>query len=334
MTNSAIITGDTAALSSALAQHIKPFAEVARGLLEMGYSPIPQQGQACRIPGWPQYAQTPIAADDIARFAGSPIPYDIGIALWYRRVVAVDRDTDDPDVVAALRPVFRCIYARGGVPVAKIGSKGATSFFRFDGDAFTSLAYRSSIAVLLELLGPGRATTLPPSLHPKTGQRYEWATRRTLLDTSVDQLPLLNALDVQAIAEALAPWLIPTKPTPIKAPRTTPRVHHDVGRRRQTQYVLAILARRCAQLETMGKDSGRNDEAFSIACRVGRWVHHGLIDEHIVMDAILAASATNHLVAEDGRASVVAAIRNGLKRTAGDELPDLGSSIAGGHRHA
>ena len=179
MTNSAIITGDTAALSSARAQHIKPFAEVARGLLEMGYSPIPQQGQACRIPGWPQYAQTPIAADDIARFAGSPIPYDIGIALWYRRVVAVDRDTDDPDVVAALRPVFRCIYARGGVPVAKIGSKGATSFFRFDGDAFTRLTYRSSIAVFQV----AQVRHSPESIAPMPERADAWARAwRAVLD--------------------------------------------------------------------------------------------------------------------------------------------------------
>ena len=98
MTHSAISTEDAAALSSTRTQSIKPFAEAARCLLEMGYSPIPQQGQACRISGWPRYAQTPMGTDDLARFAGSPFPYDIGIALGQANVVVGDRDTDDEDV--------------------------------------------------------------------------------------------------------------------------------------------------------------------------------------------------------------------------------------------
>lgn len=313
---------------------IKPFAESARTLVSMGHSPIPQHGQACRVQGWPRFAKQPLDPHELNRYAGSPIPYDIGIALGHANVVVVDRDTDDEDVRAALRPVFEIVYRRGGVPVAKFGSKGLTSFFRYDGEGLTNSVFQSANGVLVEVLGTGRSTTLPPSMHPQTGRRYEWVTRRTLLDTTPSELPSLRHEDVLAIRKALTPWL--KLPSPVRSTARAPMAISldDAQRRRQEKYGLKILDDECRMLSSMQKDSGRNLAAFHLASRVGRWVQNGVIDEKVVTDAVLSASVTNRLVAEEGRASVLAAIRSGFKRAVNDELPDLGRSNTGGRRHA
>ena len=313
---------------------IKPFAESARTLVSMGHSPIPQHGQACRVQGWPRFAKQPLDPHELNRYAGSPIPYDIGIALGHANVVVVDRDTDDEDVRAALRPVFEIVYRRGGVPVAKFGSKGLTSFFRYDGEGLTNSVFQSTNGVLVEILGTGRSTTLPPSMHPKTERRYEWVTRRTLLDTAPSELPSLRPEDVLAIRKALTPWL--KLPSPVRSTARAPMAISldDAQRRRQEKYGLKILDDECRELAGMVKGSGRNRKVYDVACRVGRWVHNGILEATDVIDAIVCACLANGLVAEDGRSSVIKSARSGLSKSANDQLPLLPPSRMGGTRHA
>ena len=314
---------------------IKPFAETALRLLEQGYSPLPQQGQACRVPGWPRYSRETMPLADVACFAGSSTPCDIGLALGFNGVVAIDRDTDDEAVCAALRPVFEAIYGRGGVPIAKFGSKGLTSFFRCTVAVFVNRIFRRSAQdILVELLGPGRSTTLPPSIHPKSGRQYAWATKRTLLDTTPDELPVLLPEDVLAIEKALSPWIEPPKPirAPVRAISSTDL--DEAQRRRQESYGLKILDEECRALAGMAKDSGRNRKVYDVACRIGRWAHRGIIDERIVVDAIVSACVANGLVAEDGRTSVIKSAHSGLSKSVNDQLPFLSSSCRGGTRHA
>ena len=276
-----------------------------------------------------------MALADVARYAGSATPYDIGIALGSNGVVAIDRDTDDAAVCAALRPVFAVIYGRGGVPIAKFGSKGLTSFFRWTGAVFVNRIFRSTAhEIIVELLGPGRSTTLPPSIHPKTCQPYSWATTRTLFDTTPDVLPVLFLEDVRAIEKALSPWVAPPNPVPTTVRAISPTELDEAQRRRQERYGLKILDEECRALAGMGKDSGRNRKAFEVACRVGRWVHHGIIDEALVVLAIENACLANGLVAENGRRSLVSTIRSGFSKSVNDSLPTLPPSRTGGGRHA
>ena len=335
MTHSPLDAEANRLASPAHTHRVKPFAETALRLLEHGYSPLPQQGQACLVPGWPRYSRETMALAHVARFAGSATPYDIGQALGFNGVVAVDRDTDDEAVCAALRPVFEVIYGRGGVPIAKFGSKGLTSFFRCTAAVFVNRIFRRSAQeILVELLGPGRSTTLPPSIHPKAGRPYAWATTRTLLDTTPDELPVLLPEDVLAIETALSPWIEPPKPirAPVRAISSTDL--DEAQRRRQESYGLKILDEECRALAGMAKDSGRNRKVYDVACRVGRWVHHGLIQECHVVDAIVSACVANGLFAEDGRLSVIKSAHSGLSKSVNDQLPLLSSSCRGGTRHA
>lgn len=92
---------------------------------------------------------------------------------------------------------------------------------------------------------------------------------------------------------------------------------------RQWRYSQSVLLRELRSLAAMQPGTGRNDRAYRLVCRVGRWVHHGIISrDHLVAD-MLDACERNGLVAEDGRRAVLCTIESGLARSAHDTLPEL-----------
>lgn len=93
---------------------------------------------------------------------------------------------------------------------------------------------------------------------------------------------------------------------------------------RQGRYAAAILTRELDDLAAMPPDSGRNDAVFRLVCRVGRWVHHGLIERDQLTSGVLDACARNGLITASGRKAVLATIASALAKSAGDALPDLG----------
>jgi hypothetical protein len=113
------------------------------------------------------------------------------------------------------------------------------------------------------------------------------------------------------------------------AVRTHPVTHryrpsepeHD----RQHRYASAILSRELCALAGMPPGSGRNHAAFRLVCRIGRWVHHGVVPRADFERDVLDACERNGLIAEDGRKAVLATIGSGLARSAGDALPELGA---------
>ncbi|MGD9806449.1 MAG: bifunctional DNA primase/polymerase [Hyphomicrobiaceae bacterium] len=303
----------------------KPFAEVAFRLLEMGYSPVPANGQACVGKGWPERSRELHSRDEIERFGHSPLNYNVALALGFNGLVIVDRDTDEPAVRDALRPIFTRIYSRGGIPCAKFGSKGMTTFFRWEGEAFRNRSFNDRHGtVILELSGAGRATVVPPSIHPKIGQPYRWTTPRTLLDTCPQDLPRLLPEDLQAIEQALAPFLPPQRePVPIRPSVATADLSEQ-DRRRHESYARRILEAESQTLSAMRPESGRNHRMFNLVCRVGKWVHAGILPPRDLTLSILAACESNGLTSESGRHAVVATINSGLAKSRNDALPDLG----------
>lgn len=99
------------------------------------------------------------------------------------------------------------------------------------------------------------------------------------------------------------------------------RPEHD----RQHRYAVTILSRELQALAAMLPGSGRNDAAFRLVCRVGRWVHSGIIARDQLIADVLAVCEANGLVRDDGRKAVLATIASGLAKSAGDALPDLGA---------
>lgn len=86
----------------------RPFREAALPLLAAGYSPIPIVPGTKRpaLAGWQRLCEAPLSPREIRRFAQSPIAYGVGVALGFDGLVAIDIDTDDAEIMAAIREVL------------------------------------------------------------------------------------------------------------------------------------------------------------------------------------------------------------------------------------
>lgn len=108
-------------------------------------------------------------------------------------IIAIDIDTDDTAVIYALA---------GPSPVRKVGSKGFTAFYRYEGQ--TSTNWKHNGEVICELLSDKRLTTIPPSPHRKTGEPYVWLENELI---GAD-LPMLGKRFIEAM-DKLYPRPVP-----------------------------------------------------------------------------------------------------------------------------
>jgi hypothetical protein len=124
----------------------------------------------------------------------------IGILLGPRSgdVVGIDNDSDDPRIAEALRSVLP------ETPVRKKGAKGDTGFYR--GPGIRSHAWMIDGRKVVEILGTGRQTVLPPTIHPGTGEPYRWTGTKTLEELRPEELPLLPPDIIARIDAVLAPF--------------------------------------------------------------------------------------------------------------------------------
>lgn len=190
-----------------------PFAAVGPKLVERGYSAIPILPGSKR----PGYGRTGLT--DWERF-GTRLPTEIEIAHWSGQeagvgvvgggphdLVAIDLDTDVQAVVTAVLSILPAS------PVRKAGAKGFTLFYR--GPGVASQSFNLDGRRVVDVIGPGRQTVVPPSLHP-SGQPYVWTGERALETVDPDDLPELPADVGDRIAAALAPlgW----HPEPVRPP--------------------------------------------------------------------------------------------------------------------
>jgi hypothetical protein len=203
--------------------------------------------------------------------------------------------------------------------IAKRGRRGWTVFCRDPSGSIRTQHFSG----MVDILAHGSQTVLPPTLHPDSGQPYHWIGAATLLSTPVTALPVIGPDIADRLAAALAPWLASaSRSGPSRAAlQRCGLPEHE--RDRQRRYVEAILAGELPALAAMGAGTGRNRAAFRLVCRVGRWVHRGIIPYDRFAADVLMACRRNGLVSDDGRKSVLATIASGLAKSAGDALPDL-----------
>lgn len=88
-------------------------------------------------------------------------------------------------------------------PVRKRGAKGYTGFYRYNGEQ--SLSWDVNGERVIDVLGDGRQTVLPPSQHPDQIS-YHWITEDVLPDFPVSELPALPADLASRITQALKPF--------------------------------------------------------------------------------------------------------------------------------
>jgi hypothetical protein len=195
-----------------------PYAQVGARLVERGYSAIPimpgtkrpgtkRRGEWVGLTNWRgEYGKRLPSRFEIQTWSQSEAGVCVVTGPGSRDLVAVDIDTDDDEIKSAIVGVLPATAVR------KAGAKGETLFFR--GPAVTeSKSWNIGKTRVCDLIGPGRQTVVPPSLHPDTGEPYRWTGPDALEDVSSAELPELPGDAADRISVALVPFGYEPEPT-------------------------------------------------------------------------------------------------------------------------
>jgi hypothetical protein len=282
--------------------------------------PILARSKRPAIDKWSDHCIDPLPEVEISRLIAQG-SFGLGVACGYAGLVAIDIDTEDPAIIAAVRKVLP------ESAVAKRGKKGRTDFYCDPSAEVVNRKFRGreGRVPIVEILAVGSQTVLPPTIHPDIGEPYVWLGESTLFDTVPEELPRITTENVDQLADVLAPWLHTR--TEVAAaddlrPRRNPGQLPEVERKRYEAYARKAVDAQAQELAAAGA-GGRNVALFNAACSVGRFAHHGLVTHAEVTAALVAACDRNGLLKEDGRHSILATIRSAIGFSSNDPLPEL-----------
>jgi hypothetical protein len=159
-----------------------------------------KRGEWQGLTAWQELSRRQPSKYELPIWESWPGHVGIGLVCGFAGLIAVDIDTDQPNILRALHAVLP--YS----PCGKRGQKGETLFFR-GAPAIRPRAFNIGKERIIDLLAEGRQTVLPPTLHADTGEPYRWTREgRALDDVTPNGLPELPE-DIEAkIEEALAPF--------------------------------------------------------------------------------------------------------------------------------
>jgi len=185
-----------------------PFATIGQRLIDLGYSAIPivpgekrpgafMRGEWRGMKEWERYCDRLPTTFEINNWEKWP---DAGVCVALGRasnLVAIDFDYGPDKLRAELEALLP------PSPVKKKGAKGYTAFYR--GSDIAARKWRVGGQSVMEILGHGRQTVLPPTIHPD-GMPYAWLTEDTLENTSARELPELPEDLIERVERVIAPW--------------------------------------------------------------------------------------------------------------------------------
>lgn len=192
-----------------------PYAQIGPRLIERGYAALPvipgskrpgsmRRGEWVGMNQWHETYSTRLPSRWEAQTWSQS---DAGICVvcgpGSRDLVAVDIDTDDPAIYRAILSVLPPSM------VIKKGAKGDTRFYRGPGikeSKSWNLGAKPNQYRVCDLIGPGRQTLLPPTIHPDTGEPYRWIGPDALDDVDSSELVELTPDVIERISEVLAPF--------------------------------------------------------------------------------------------------------------------------------
>lgn len=211
--------------------NISAFATIAQHLVERGYSCVPimpggkapgemRRGEWTLMCDWPRFANRRPSKYEIEIWSTWP---RAGVGLIAgpasRHLIGIDIDTDDERVHAAI------INALPPSNFVKRGQKGDTRFYRAPSidksKSWNVISGEGKKYRACDLIGPGRQTLLPPTIHPDTQQPYVWTGAEKLEDVAPESLPELMPYHLEAIDAALKPFGYEQEPEPLAERRAT-----------------------------------------------------------------------------------------------------------------
>lgn len=173
------------------------FKEWFQQYLDKGYSVIPDKAGAKTpaIKAWTDYCFRLPSVTEAESWSKSIPESNISVCLGEASgIIALDLDAEDQRILDIIMPLLP------SSPVAKIGSKGETRFFRYFKESTQQLSFNGKVQ--LEILSNNKKTTIPPSIHPSTGQQYKWIGK-SLLEVEKEDLPLLPPMLISHLESIL-----------------------------------------------------------------------------------------------------------------------------------
>lgn len=230
------------------------FVEYCQSYHDKGYSVIPiHPGTKRPFPNeWSTWASNPLPKEKLVEWKSKVPNGGIGLCLGPQSgLTAFDYDLDLTDPLHK-ELHDKIVHLLPKSPVSKLGKKGGTLFFRFNGEESTTIKKpfgkaKGSLNVC-EVLAAGRQTVLPPSIHPETGEPYRWNGEADLLACDPSNLPILPQENIEEIRRIVNHW--------------TPTVDTEVGDDRR-------------------RSGGRNDQLKTMATAA---IHAGKADDAIAAE--------------------------------------------------
>jgi hypothetical protein len=128
---------------------------------------------------------------------------------------------------------------------------------------------------------------------------------------------------IEQLEKVLGPWLPPPKQYKSSKPNGATQ---PTCPKRMRAYAEGALEGERQKLAGMAR-GGRNNELYFVGCRVGKYVHHGVLSLDEVEGALLEACKGNGLIKEDGLQACKASLASGLRKAEGDDLPTLDDRV-------
>jgi hypothetical protein len=294
-----------------------------------GYSTLPIKPGTKRPvqDKWDSLRLTPMKDWEIKRYAAGA--YGIGAVGGFNDLVPMDIDTNDPFIINAIRRVLPPLQ------VVKTGQKGFTAFFR--GKVHACKLKGKDGRPIVEVLTTTQ-TVLPPTVHP--GQKadparnvpyvaprpYRWMTGSTLENTHIRDLPIIDQGHIDALRAVLAPWMpapVVVAPTPTLSQKAAVASNLGAQERRHLGYAKKVLATE-ARIVATTVNGDRNNRLFNAACKLGKYMHHGILQQDATIKLLIDACKSCGLDKDEGGlAGCYKTIKKGLEYSANDALPVL-----------
>lgn len=283
------------------------FAAHAEQLVRNKWRPLPGYADTKRpsITGWSAYNSRQWEADelqDMIATRGQSEGKVICLAVQ-REIVAIDLDIENFEQAMAVQALFEEQF--GKTPLIRIGREPRKL-----------LIYRNDGSIKSRKLHPieifsGSGEVVAFGYHAKAGRDYLWPYQNPLtLSADSFEIPLISQSGLNEVLDKC--WDIVERKIQDRADWVEPVF---IGRDHEADRLHAIvLLGQAADELAKAPEGNRNNQLFHVSYIAGRAIGAGLIQRDEAEITILHAADSCGLSEADGRRSVLATMRSGIKQ--------------------